>query len=1139
MKLSKKLRSSIKNKSRKVSKKKYTFEIVSKGSFYTDFSKIITAPIVEKYMNQLNSNDIIFEKSLINEYHMIQKNLFFEYRALATPSPFPLLNVTKLIDDLYKKNNTFDICVISNTYPHIVPFLLFEVNPFIFKKIKKIKIMLHKNLYTTQDPIEYSNIMSIINNVKNQKKIEIEGDFEYKINNYLENYIEDKSKTTQKYQTVLLFISYYMELYFSSKIYNHVLTGLFNLEKNGTLIIYTALFHHNNEKYELFTLLTTLFSDYKLFKFDFSDFYYDYTYKYEFYNFKGISYENLVKISKLLIDEKKNIIYDILNITNENLKNGELLLFKYIQEENKYVNVFENFIKYFKYDTISFIKFIANLTMNRIFVINNHIHNLKITYDKKNIKSQINTFKEHICCFNDYYREIVQPIEQHSNLSLDNDFHISSKKYDFDIIGKFILNIDINKKIYNDCSLKTLNQSQYSTIDNNTNKELLMDIIIKNQDLTTNEYIKDPILFVEHLEILNQYLLIPETFNHFHFGKNKQFIDSVAFKKQNKSYSKSDQVTLITCDDIKKIEIDGYDMSTLDHTFKEDTFRSSFYLMDNDEREEINYKIKEFEYSEMKKLYTVASNLSIGGNCCIKHLALPLNSYLYYIDHKCVSGFFINYLYLYLHLFKSITLFKPSITSNKSIEFYVIGTNFIGIEPIIQNKLLKILDNFEIHQTFFKKEDINEIFIKDIESFLNFMTNRYIDFENIRTILKLDLLEGIQSTPISDKFLNKSLLNKELNTTIFEIWKNKNNVKPFLGLKKLYYFTKFDIPDPTKITFDFSVLENILDKNDFIKMVNKYDAKDVQNSLYFIHTYLHKKNFIIPENTTLINILNVNSLANKDELYKNCYNFNKSLTNKYFMETHIYDKENDINHYKSLFTNNSPWYIKITNEYAGRGNFIVSSFDQFSELVNKIEKRKSNQHGMNLIINKYQENPLLFDKKKFHLRILYIVYLNSKDNIKSFMSKYGFIWTAKENYNNDIKLYDDVKIHDTHSSSTKTDYLFPNDFEKEFGKNKTNLVMEKILNILQLIAKVQVNNISNYPNSKNGYIILGTDFIINNDFDVKILEINNRTGLYTKHKNTNDFISKYLYENIYNEILTDVFNLKKIKVNEPFIPILS
>ena len=58
------------------------------------------------------------------------------------------------------------------------------------------------------------------------------------------------------------------------------------------------------------------------------------------------------------------------------------------------------------------------------------------------------------------------------------------------------------------------------------NKKLFVDVIIKNQEQSVKEYIQDSSLFAEHLEILNTNLQIPDTFNHYHFGKNKQFINS-------------------------------------------------------------------------------------------------------------------------------------------------------------------------------------------------------------------------------------------------------------------------------------------------------------------------------------------------------------------------------------------------------------------------------------------------------------------------------------------------------------------------------------------------------------------------------------------------------------------------------------
>jgi hypothetical protein len=180
-------------------------------------------------------------------------------------------------------------------------------------------------------------------------------------------------------------------------------------------------------------------------------------------------------------------------------------------------------------------------------------------------------------------------------------------------------------------------------------------------------------------------------------------------------------VHFISCDDVLDIEIDGYDIKNIDYQFQEDTSKSSFYIMYDKEKEDMNNKIKNFEYSEFYKIYTVLSSLSVWGDCCIKHIALPLNSYLYYKGHENITGFFINCLYLYFNLFENVTLYKPSTSSNQSLEFYVIGKNFKGIENHLKKKLLHVLNNFELHQTFFKKEEIEESFIKEVELFFEFI----------------------------------------------------------------------------------------------------------------------------------------------------------------------------------------------------------------------------------------------------------------------------------------------------------------------------------------------------------------------------------------------------------------------------------
>jgi hypothetical protein len=955
----------------------------------------------------------------------------------------------------------------------------------------------------------------------------------------------------------------------------------------------------------------SLFSDYKIIKQLNNDYLFEYPYLYEFYNFKGISKDSLIELSKLIINDNNTIINfsDFTKIREKDILKGHLLLANIIHERYKYNSFMMNCINYAKDNMLDFIKFFCKIVMNRVFKTYNNVTNLNITYDLNGGYKIMNEYYSDICCFYDYYRNIEQKVNKHSDLILENNLYTKGHKYSYERFIKFILNIDIIKDITLNCSTKKLNDKQNDLVNHNLKKELLVDVIIKklNRDnLEIDNYLSNKQLFVEHYEILNGYLPVLKNlakyssteFNYLHFGQNNiQFLQSISYFIKSKynqqydsiinlyaSFSKRDEINkinqvlnnkiklingtdisnetstkaiqFISSDDVIDIEIDGYNITTINHIFNEDTNTSNFHIMDDMEREIMDSKIKEFEYSEYRKLCIVLSTLSVWGDCCIKHVALPLNSYLYYKGYQDISGFFINYLYIYHHLFEKVTLYKPSTSPTESLEFYVIGTNFRGIENQLKDKLLIDLDNFKLHQTFFKKEEIDDFFIKEVELFLELMTNRYIDYEKIKSLLKGVLLYNdlsynfsFKKSEIAINFLNNTKLNKELNTDVYANWGNKNFSKSLINLKKLYYFTPVETISDNRLILDFSILEKLLNKQDFSKLNSKYDAKDTLNTVWFIHAYLPRRNFTIPENTALINMINDSILTSSVTLYQTCLNYNKSLTNKYLNEVHIINNDDYIEKYQSLFKTNELFYVKSSNKLDSKKNFIISSIDELHQLFNKIYNKKNLKKSMkssssssssnNIIVEKTSLNFLLYDNRKFHIRMFYVVFINSKNYIYSFMSKYGFIITAKDEYSLDPKFYKDIKVHVPHILFTKDDYLFPSDFDKEYGKNKSNIVSEKMINILSFIAKNQNNNISNYPTAKNGYSLMTADFSVDINFDVKLLELNSLSGLYTKHKASNEFMSNYLYGNIYNEIISPIFNLGKTKVTENFIPILA
>ncbi len=356
---------------------------------------------------------------------------------------------------------------------------------------------------------------------------------------------------------------------------------------------------------------------------------------------------------------------------------------------------------------------------------------------------------------------------------------------------------------------------------------------------------------------------------------------------------------------------------------------------------------------------------------------------------------------------------------------------------------------------------------------------------------------------------NKHTYNKHIN----KIQKKKPNTYAiFLNQKENF--------DP-KLTIYFSFLEKLLQKHSFVK-TEPYKTKYIDCFITYIRM---PKNFF-KINTKLQNNMDDKALAYKSELYEISDKYDHNKTIEYFLQSEKVDR-NNLSYYKDLFKNDKVWILKADKSYGGMGNFIVSSYDEFIKIIN--------DHNLDFLLSLYLNKPLLFHKKKMHMRLYIINFINSRNQIKTFLSKYGFILTAKNEYA-DLD-YENKYIHDSHFKTTDTDYLYPNSFIEEYGLNKYKYVQSQIIRIIKYIAKIQKNVIHKYENAPNTYNILGYDFMISEDYQVKLLEINNKTGLSIKTDEVREKMSTYLFTNIYNNIISEVFNTPKEKIDEDFIQI--
>ena len=220
---------------------------------------------------------------------------------------------------------------------------------------------------------------------------------------------------------------------------------------------------------------------------------------------------------------------------------------------------------------------------------------------------------------------------------------------------------------------------------------------------------------------------------------------------------------------------------------------------------------------------------------------------------------------------------------------------------------------------------------------------------------------------------------------------------------------------------------------------------------------------------------NKDVITNKEELYKNMRITNSDICNKHMMPTFKIDEIRNIN----------PGQVFIVRPIGagaggGAGVSVVSNNNDLYYAKKRTNRYKS------VIITNYITSPLLFHKKKFHLRMYFMVCIDI--DFRWYLFKKGKIITAELPYvSND---FNNPKIHDSHFKSTYKNCFFPEDLQL---KNEDNLIIyEQMNNILESAAAIIKPHAKSYSESKYAFEIFGCDFMITDDLIVKLIEINAR-----------------------------------------------
>lgn len=277
---------------------------------------------------------------------------------------------------------------------------------------------------------------------------------------------------------------------------------------------------------------------------------------------------------------------------------------------------------------------------------------------------------------------------------------------------------------------------------------------------------------------------------------------------------------------------------------------------------------------------------------------------------------------------------------------------------------------------------------------------------------------------------------------------------------------------------------------------------------------------------------NIEGLKN----FSNKYNFSEELKkinpnekkkyilNHYYINLYDYKNDDDIssiktiNYFKSIFNKNKVLICKAL--YSGKGEdvFVFDNFDDFYSFFKKyyynsksfMEKHSFEKYKQlpdfdkyynievpktEWVLQEYINNPLLIQNRKFHFRVTLIYFI--KKNKKPIMYLYNnfIVLTAKSEYKQNDYLNKD--IHDSHYRDSIKGLSFKNDLPKENNKNRHTYVLNQVIKISKDISQYLLNNKNYYKcydQIENCYQFFGLDLMVNDKYDVKLIELNHVPG---------------------------------------------
>lgn len=387
--------------------------------------------------------------------------------------------------------------------------------------------------------------------------------------------------------------------------------------------------------------------------------------------------------------------------------------------------------------------------------------------------------------------------------------------------------------------------------------------------------------------------------------------------------------------------------------------------------------------------------------------------------------------------------------------------------------------------------------------------------------------KGVSVTPLKASFQSALPSNGEIilddkeeldNIFLITINENEYIYKPLVEAFKNY--SNF------KIVTDKSILTKLNSDNN-IKIFHYGDYEDIdidflqsKPNQYFIPSYIYRKALI--RKHFLANTIHHFTVKNPESALKN------AVPNSYQLEVDyaefLDDALDDAYELRDEIENtNKTWILKPSMSDKGQGIRLFNTIDQLQSIFDSFEGDEEDEEEENddkngviisqlrhFIVQEYQTNPLLlsgYDFKKFHLR----TYVVCVGNLKVYVYKNILTLFSDSSFEKPLANENEIKLdgHLTNTCLQESVHPLVVPFWKLAGFDKQDTVYDKIRTITGELfrAATSVDKI-NFQPLPNAVEIYGVDFLVNDDLEVKLLEVN----AYPDFKQTGDDLKDLIFE---------------------------